>query len=169
MDTQRFRLWECKEAQKTKTKLKASLAALLICTFAAATYAAVLNTVTVNNTANVKATGMGVFTDAACIQPLLNIAWGDILRGTTKTFNFWVRSESGNPDIIYVTWNTTGLPLGFNLSATTNGIPWDPAPGYRFLNSMQIIECQFTLTIASDTAVQAYNWYTNFYGSSTPP
>ena len=142
----------------------------MICTFAAATYAAVLNTVTVNNTANVKATGMGVFIDAACTQPLLNIAWGDILRGTSKTFNFWVRSESGNPDNIYVTWNTTGLPLGFNLSATTNGIiPWDPAPNYRSLYPMQIMECQFTLSIARDTAVQAYNWYTSFSGSTTPP
>jgi hypothetical protein len=169
LDTQRFRLWECKEAQKTKTKLKASLAALLICTFAAATYAAVLNTVTVNNTANVKATGMGVFTDAACIQPLLNIAWGDILRGTTKTFNFWVRSESGNPDIIYITWNTTGLPAGFNLTCTVNSNPWDPTPGYLTIAVGQVFACEFTLTIQNDAACQPYNWYTHFYGSTTPP
>jgi len=158
-----------KEAQKTKTKLKASLAALLICMVAAAAYAAILNTITVNNTCNVIAIGIGVFSDAACTQPLTEIAWGDIPRGGQKTFNFWVRSESGNTDTIYISWNTTGLPLGFNLTATANNNPWNQAPGYRTLGVAQVFACEFILAVQNDAPCQAYNWYTHFTASTTPP
>ena len=157
------------EAQKTKTKFKIALTILLASSILCLGYAAILNTITINNTCNVIAVGIGVYSNSICTQPLTSIAWGDIPRSGQKTFNFWISSESGNSDTIYIYWNTTGLPLGFSLTCSINGNPSDPAPGYRTLAVSQVFACEFTLTIQSDVTCQGYNWYTHFSGSTTPP
>lgn len=152
-----------------KTKFKIALTILLASSILCLGYAAILNTITVNNTCNVIAVGIGVYTNAGCTSPLTNIAWGDVPRGSQKTYQFWVRSESGNKEDIYMCWNTTGLPFGFILTCTANSNLWDLTPGYRTIGVEQLFACEFTLTVTNDAPIQAYNWYTHFSGSSTPP
>lgn len=156
-------------AKRMKTKFKTALAILLVSSILCLSYAAIINTITINNTCNVVAIGIGVYADSACTIPLTDIAWGDVPRGGEKTFSFWIRSEAGNDGSIYVYWNTTVLPLGFTLSMVTDGSPWDPAPFYRTAGPMQVFPCTMTLSVANDAAVQAYNWYTHFSGSTTLP
>jgi len=158
-----------RRSETMKKGIKISIAALLITAVAATTYAALLNTITINNTCNVVAIGIGVYADSACTIALTDIAWGDIPRSGQKTFNFWISSESGNLDSIYMYWNTTGLPLGFSLTCSVNGNPWDTAPGYRMIAVSQVFSCEFTLTIQNDVTCQGYNWYTHFWATTTPP
>jgi hypothetical protein len=79
-----------------KTRLKVALAICMMVVASAAAYAAVINRITVNNTVNVLAAGIGVYKDNACAQPLSTIDWGDIPRGRMKDFIFYVRAESGS-------------------------------------------------------------------------
>lgn len=147
-----------------KNRFKLAVASLLICTVAAAAYAAVLNIITVNNTCNVITVGIGVYQDAVCTLPLTEIAWGDIPKGGQKTFTFWIKNEPGTPDNVYMYYNTTGLPLGFTLTLTENGYPLNPNQPLNMAHG-EVDQCIFTLNIATDVACQSYNWYTNFFGT----
>lgn len=146
-----------------KTSLKATFAICVIVAAAAVAYSSVVNSVTVNNTVNVQARGIGVYQNFECTQQLLTIVWGDCPRGTGKTVTVYVRAESGSALDINGFWNTTALPVGFTLSASIDGgaLSWDENMALSMTRGI-VYNATFSLTVAADAEAKAYNWFTNF-------
>ena len=145
-----------------KPYLKIALVLCMLVLASTVVYAGVINRITINNTVNVLANGVGIYMDQACTAPLSAIAWGDVPRGGSKTFSFYVRAENGNEGTdINVFWDTATLPMSFTLTATLNGETWDKNTSRMVLKgtvSMGI----FSLNVGSDVSVQPYIWYTEF-------
>ena len=150
----------------TQTSLKATFAICVIVAAAAVAYASVVNSITVNNTVNVQARGIGVYQTYECTQQLVTMAWGDFPRGTGKTFTVYVRAESGSAPDINGFWNTTALPVGFTLSAEVNGVnTWNENVVLLMARGL-VYNVSFSLTVAVDAEAKAYNWFTNFRGET---
>lgn len=95
------------------------LAIVTLCVTSTLVYALLSTSKTIPNTGNVKAVGVGVYSDSACSQQVSIIQWGTLDAGETKNVPVYVRNE-GN--------------VNLTLSMTTNN--WNPqeASSYITLN-----------------------------------
>ena len=82
---------------------------------------------TVQNFGDIKAVGVGVYTDSSCTTKAVQIDWGALTPGETETFTLYIRNEgttnvvlsrttnnwtsSQASDYITLTWNKAGQTL----------------------------------------------------------
>jgi hypothetical protein len=109
---------------------------------------ALMATQTFNNTATIRAAGVGVYSDGSCTSKVSSLSWGTLAPGESKTQTLYVKNEgsvsivlsksvgnwtpSGASSYITLTWNYNGstlsagnsIPVVFNLtvSQTISGI-----------------------------------------------
>jgi hypothetical protein len=70
-----------------------TIAAIAIMGTILATFGALISSRTVSNSTGVTAIGVGVFTDAACTNPLTSINWGMLNPGDAPTYTFYVQNN----------------------------------------------------------------------------
>lgn len=73
---------------------------------------------TVSNTGTVKAIGVGVYSELACINPVTSINWGTIEPGQTVNKTVYIK-------------NTSNVPV--TLSMTTPNSTWNPPAALNYI------------------------------------
>ena len=152
------------------------------------TLAAVLTTHTVTNTVTITNGDFGIFSDAACTQPLTSLTWGSMGNGQWQTQTFYLLNNGdGNP--IYVWWNTPDISMGLTVQMSNpvaspfpspdplpspsqspmpmNGF-WYPSSMYKIaLYPGQPVQVQAWLT-SNGVSVGSYSWTLAFTGEDSP-
>lgn len=98
---------------------------------------------TISNTGNVRAVGVGIYSDSACTVPLSSINWGALDPGATTGATIYVKNEGNVAVRLSMTvsnWSPAGassyLTLSWNREGTT-------------LNAGSSIQAVLTLSISS--------------------
>ncbi|MGB9854205.1 MAG: hypothetical protein ACPLRY_05295 [Candidatus Bathyarchaeales archaeon] len=112
-----------------------TVAAIAVIGLVASVLGALVATQNFNNTATIKAVGVGVYSNSQCTVKVTAIDWGVLSPGETRTQTIYVKNEGNVPivlslsvgnwtpseaSVISVTWNRQGAPLaaGSSVSAT---------------------------------------------------
>jgi len=99
---------------------------------------------TIPNTGNVKAIGVGVYSDSACTQEVLSIPWGTLDPGETCDETVYIRNEGNVAVVLSMTtenWDPSSASSYITLS-------WNLEQGY-VLNHGQSVETVLTLSVSS--------------------
>jgi len=83
---------------------------------------------TMQNTGNIKAIGVGVYTDSGCTTKAEHVEWGALTPGATRNFTLYVRNEGTINVILSMTTNnwtssqaSTYITLTWNKQSQTLG------------------------------------------------
>ena len=149
--------------------------------------AAVVSTHSVSNTVTITQGDFGVFSDAACTQPLTSLSWGQLGNGQWQTQTFYLLNNGANP--IYVWWNTPDISSGLYIQMSNpvaspfpspdplpspssspspmNGF-WYPSSMYKIaLQPNQPVQVQAWLN-SNGVSVGSYSWSLAFTGEDSP-
>jgi hypothetical protein len=132
----------------------ATILAVAILGSAGALVFALLSTnATIMNTGNIKAIGVGVYSDSACSDPIALIEWETVDPGTTRDFTIYIKNE-GNINIILsmatTNWDPTSATNYMTLSWNREGYLLTPG------SSVQAI---FSLSVSSSiSGVQSFSF-----------
>jgi len=99
---------------------------------------------TIPNTGNVKAVGVGVYSDSACNQTVLSIPWGTLDPGETSDETVYIRNEGNIAVVLSMTtenWNPS-------VSSSYITLSWNLEEGY-VLNPGQSVQTVLTLSVSS--------------------
>jgi len=99
---------------------------------------------TIQNKGNVKAIGVGVYSDSTCNQTVLSIPWGTLDPGESSDATVYIRNEGNVVVVLSMTtenWNPSSASSYMTLS-------WNLEEGY-VLNPGQSVETVLTLLVSS--------------------
>lgn len=99
---------------------------------------------TIPNTGNVKAVGVGVYSDSACNQTVLSIPWGTLDPGESSDETVYIRNEGNIAVVLSMTtenWDPSSASSYITLS-------WNLEEGY-VLNPGQSVQTVLTLSVSS--------------------
>jgi hypothetical protein len=99
---------------------------------------------TIPNTGNVKAIGVGVYSDSACTQEVLSIQWGTLDPGETSDETVYICNE-GNVAVILSMATENWHPSSASSYIT---LGWNLEEGY-VLSHGQSVETVLTLSVSS--------------------
>ena len=99
---------------------------------------------TIPNTGNVKAVGVGVYSDSACTQEVLSIQWGILDPGESSDETVYIRNE-GNVAVVLNMATENWDPASASSYIT---LGWNLEEGY-VLNHGQSVETVLTLSVSS--------------------
>lgn len=105
---------------------------------------------TIQNTGNVKAVGVGVYTDSGCTTKALQIDWGALTPGASKNITLYIRNE-GTANVV--------------LSMTTGS--WTPAGASTYITLSWNKQAQTLSTQATASAVLTLRVSSNVTGISS--
>lgn len=100
---------------------------------------------TIPNTGNVKAIGVGVYSDSTCSQEVLSIQWGNLDPGESRNETVYIRNEGSIAVVLSMTtenWDPASASSYITLS-------WNLEQGY-VLNHGQSVETVLTLSVSSN-------------------
>ncbi|MGD6850770.1 MAG: hypothetical protein ACQCN6_01770 [Candidatus Bathyarchaeia archaeon] len=106
--------------------------------------------------------GLGVYTDAACTDPLTEIDWGKVSNGAVATTPvFYVKNTGQNTNLTLgfnvTDWNPTGAANYFTLTWNYTGAVLQPG---------EVLAVQMQLTIAQSVPFTAFSNRININGVS---
>jgi hypothetical protein len=99
---------------------------------------------TIPNTGNVKAVGVGVYSDSGCSQKVLSIPWGTLDPGETSDETVYIRNEGNTAVVLSITtenWSPASASSDITLS-------WNLEQGY-VLDPAESVETVLTLSVSS--------------------
>jgi hypothetical protein len=99
---------------------------------------------TIPNTGNVRAVGVGVYSDSACTQEVTLIQWGTLDPGDTSDETVYIRNEGSIAVVLSMTtenWDPASASSYITLG-------WNLEQGY-VLNHGQSVETVLTLSVSS--------------------
>lgn len=99
---------------------------------------------TIQNTGNVKAIGVGVYSDSGCSQEVLSIPWGTLGPGETSDETVYILNEGNVAVVLSMTvenWDPASASSYITLS-------WNLEEGY-VLNHGQSVQAVLTLSVSS--------------------
>jgi len=99
---------------------------------------------TIQNTGNVKAVGVGVYSDSACNQTVLSIPWGTLDPGESSDETVYIRNDGNVAVVLSMTtenWDPSSASSHITLS-------WNLEEGY-VLNPGQSVQTVLTLSVSS--------------------
>jgi len=99
---------------------------------------------TIPNTGNVKAIGVGVYSDSACNQTVLSIQWGTLDPGESSDETVYICNEGNVAVVLSITaenWDPVSASSYMTLS-------WNLEQGY-VLNHGESVETVLTLSVSS--------------------
>jgi hypothetical protein len=99
---------------------------------------------TIPNTGNVKAVGVGVYSDSACTQEVLSIQWGILDPGESRDETVYIHNEGSIAVVLSMTtenWDPVSASSYITLG-------WNLEEGY-VLNHGQSVETVLTLSVSS--------------------
>jgi hypothetical protein len=99
---------------------------------------------TIQNTGNVKAIGVGVYSDSDCNQTVLSIPWGTLDPGETSDETVYICNE-GNVAVVLSMTTENWDPPSASIHIT---LGWNLEEGY-VLNHGQSVQAVLTLSVSS--------------------
>jgi len=102
---------------------------------------------TIPNTGNVKAIGVGVYSDSVCTQEVLSIPWGTLGPGETSDKTVYIRNEGNVAVVLSITaenWSPASASSYITLG-------WNLEEGY-VLSHGQSVEAVLTLSVSSNVS-----------------
>jgi hypothetical protein len=113
-----------------------------------------------SNTGTVKAIGVGVYSEYACINPVTSINWGTLEPGQTVNKTVYIKNTSNVPvtlSMITQNWNPSGASNYITCTWNSEGNP---------LNVNQVISAVLTLSVRSNiTGVTDFSFNIVIIGS----
>ncbi len=119
------------------------LAIALICV-AATVFGALVARRMISNVGNVKAVGVGVYSDSSCTIPITSIDWGFLEPGSSRQLTIYVKNEGNVPIKLSMevgNWNPPSTSNYLTLS-------WDRQD--HVLNSSSCVSAVLTLSVSQD-------------------
>ncbi len=107
---------------------------------------AVISNRTLSNVGSIKAIGVGVYWDQACVSPVSSINWGVIEPGSNVDKTIYIRNEGNAAASLSVAtsnWSPSSASSYLTLS-------WDY--GGQSLGTGEVVQVKFTLSASPDTA-----------------
>lgn len=107
------------------------------------TYGLLFGNKTINNAGNVNAIGVGVYSEATCINEVSTINWGFVEPGSTKNVTVYVRNEGTIPMTLSMTidnWNPAEASAYIGLSWNREGSQ---------INAQSVLQADLTLSVSS--------------------
>ncbi|MGB9135185.1 MAG: hypothetical protein WCC63_06350 [Candidatus Bathyarchaeia archaeon] len=130
--------------------LNARFSAILLATVATMavasvvfTYGLLFGSKTINNEGNVNTIGVGVYSEATCINEVSTIDWGYVVPGSTKNVTVYVRNEGTIPMTLSMTvdnWVPAGASTYMVLSWNREGSQVD---------AQSVLQAVLTLSVSS--------------------
>ena len=99
---------------------------------------------TIQNKGNVKAVGVGVYSDSGCSQPVLSIPWGTLDPGEPSDETVYIRNEGNVAVVLSMTTENWHPP---NASSYIT-LRWNLEQGY-VLDPEESVETVLTLSVSS--------------------
>ena len=107
------------------------------------TYGLLFGSQTINNQGNVNTIGVGVYSEASCVNEVSTIDWGYMEPGSTKNVTVYVRNEGTIPMTLSMTvdnWDPAGASTYIVLSWTREGSQ---------VNAQSVLQADLTLSVSS--------------------
>lgn len=107
------------------------------------TYGLLFGSKTINNEGNVNTIGVGVYSEATCINEVSTIDWGYVVPGSTKNVTVYVRNEGTIPMTLSMTvdnWVPAGASTYMVLSWNREGSQVD---------AQSVLQAVLTLSVSS--------------------
>jgi hypothetical protein len=109
---------------------------------------------TIPNTGNVKAVGVGVYSDSGCNQKVLSIQWGTLDPGETSHEPVYIRNE-GNTAVVLTMTTENWSPASASSYIT---LSWNLEQGY-VLDPAESVETVLTLSVSpSISGVESFTF-----------
>ena len=107
----------------------------------------------ISSQGDIKALGVGVYSDWNCTEELLSINWGMIEPGMSTNVSFYVRNEGNAPITLFLNstnWNPPRIENYLSLTWNYTG---------EVLQPQQILPVNLTLTVAQHiTGITSFNF-----------
>ncbi len=130
--------------------LNARFSAILLATVATMavasvvfTYGLLFGSKTISNEGNVNTIGVGVYSEASCVNEVSTIDWGYVVPGSTKNVTVYVRNEGTIPMTLSMTvdsWDPAGASTYMVLSWNREGSQ---------VNAQSVLQAVLTLSVSS--------------------
>jgi len=130
--------------KRSELIVASALLTLVTYTFVLSALASVQRSRTLSNAGKVKAVGVGVYSELACINPVTSIDWGTLEPGQKVNKTVYVKNSSNVPLTLSMTtqnWNPSNAPSYINCTWNSEG---------KSLDANQVTPAVLTLSVGNN-------------------